>query len=238
MNTIFNLSLKSAAREPFLLFWSILLPIGGMLILGSLVGNIDYSIRITTGMMAMGILFYSFTTTVFSLLSQRRRGVYQLLKVTPMPLSRYVISVSGAWTLVSMICAMLVLFVGTAFFHLDLSILNVIKMGKICMLGAIGYIFLSFFVSGLCKTDAQTSIVSNLITMPLLLGSDAFYSLDATPAWVKTIVLVNPYQWLLNGLRSGLLGNNRDWLISVMVLSAFLGISLFLAVKSLKVVEN
>ncbi|WP_373484057.1 ABC transporter permease [Acetobacterium sp.] len=234
MNTIFSLSLKAAAREPFLLFWSILMPMGGTLILGSLIGNPDYSIKITTGMMAMGILFYAFTTTVFSLLSQRRRGVYQLLKVTPLSLSRYIISVSGAWTLVSLICAMLVLSVGSIFFHLDLTIASVARIGIICVLGAMGYVFLSFFISGLCKTEAQTSIATNLITMPLLLGSEAFYSLDAAPSWVKTIVFVNPFQWLLNGLRSGISGNIHNWSISLVALVVFLGATLVLAIGSFK----
>lgn len=238
MNTIFSLSLKAAAREPFLLFWSILIPIGGTLILGFLVGNPDYAIQITTGMMAMGILFYTFTTTVFSLLGQRRRGVYQLLKVTPMPLSRYIIGVSGAWTLVSLICAMLVLTVGVIFFHLDLALASVAKMGIVCVLGATGYVFFSFFVSGLCKTEAQTSIATNLIAMPLLLGSDAFYSLEAAPAWVKTVILLNPFQWLLNGLRSGFSGNNRDWAVSLVALLIFLGITLVLAVVSFKSSEH
>lgn len=234
MNTIFSLSLKSAAREPFLLFWSILVPIGGTLVLGFLVGTSDYAINITTGMMAMGILFYAFTTTVFSLLGQRRRGVYQLLKVTPMPLSRYIISVSGAWTLVSLICAMLVLMVGGVFFHLDLALASVLKMGTVCVLGAMGYVFFSFFVSGLFQTEAQTSIATNLIAMPLLLGSDAFYSLEAAPDWIKTVILLNPFQWLLNGLRSGFNSNNRDWAISAITLLIFLGIALFLAVRSFK----
>lgn len=234
MNTIFSLSLKSAAREPFLLFWSILVPIGGTLVLGFLVGTSDYAINITTGMMATGILFYAFTTTVFSLLGQRRRGVYQLLKVTPMPLSRYIISVSGAWTLVSLICAMLVLMVGGIFFHLDLALASVLKMGTVCVLGAMGYVFFSFFVSGLFQTEAQTSIATNLIAMPLLLGSDAFYSLEAAPDWIKTVILLNPFQWLLNGLRSGFNSNNRDWAISAITLLIFLGIALFLAVRSFK----
>lgn len=234
MNTIFNLSLKSAAREPFLLFWSILIPMAGTLILGFLVGNPDYAISITTGMMAMGILFYAFTTTVFSLLGQRRRGVYQLLKVTPMPLSRYIISVSGAWTLVSLICAMLVLMVGRVFFHLDLSVISIVKMGTVSVLGAMGYVFFSFFISGLCHTEAQTSIVTNLIAMPLLLGSDAFYSLTSAPAWIKMMIMLNPFQWLLNGLRSGFSGHNQDWVISLVALLIFLGITLFLAVGSFK----
>ncbi len=234
MNTIFSLSLKSAAREPFLLFWSILMPVGGTLILGFLVGNSDYTISITTGMMAMGILFYAFTTTVFSLLGQRRRGVYQLLKVTPMPLSRYIISVSGAWTLVSLICALLVLMVGVVFFQLELSIASVIKIAMVCVVGAMGYVFLSFFVSGLCQTEAQTSIATNLIAMPLLLGSDAFYSLTSAPAWIKMLIMLNPFQWLLNGLRSGFSGHNQDWAISLVALLTFLGITLFLAVGSFK----
>lgn len=234
MNTIFNLSLKSAAREPFLLFWSILMPMAGTLILGFLVGNPDYAISITTGMMAMGILFYAFTTTVFSLLGQRRRGVYQLLKVTPMPLSRYIISVSGAWTLVSLICAMLVLMVSGVFFHLDLSVISIVKMGTVSVLGAMGYVFFSFFISGLCHTEAQTSIATNLIAMPLLLGSDAFYSLTSAPAWIKMMIMLNPFQWLLNGLRSGFSGHNQDWVISLVALLIFLGITLFLAVGSFK----
>lgn len=234
MNTIFSLSLKSAAREPFLLFWSILIPMGGTLILGSLIDTPDYSIKITTGMMAMGILFYAFTTTVFSLHGQRRRGVYQLLKVTPLPLSRYIISVSSAWTLVSLICAMLVLSVGSVFIHLDLTIASVLRMGIVCVLGATGYVFLSFFVSGLCKTEAQTSIATNLITMPLLLGSETFYSLDAAPAWIKTIIFVNPFQWLLNGLRSGFSGNIQNWSISLVALIVFLGVTLVLAIGSFK----
>lgn len=234
MNTIFNLSLKSAAREPFLLFWSILMPMAGTLILGFLVGNPVYAISITTGMMAMGILFYAFTTTVFSLLGQRRRGVYQLLKVTPMPLSRYIISVSGAWTLVSLICAMLVLMVGGVFFHLDLSVISIVKMGTVSVLGAMGYVFFSFFISGLCHTEAQTSIATNLIAMPLLLGSDAFYSLTSAPAWIKMMIMLNPFQWLLNGLRSGFSGHNQDWVISLVALLIFLGITLFLAVGFFK----
>lgn len=234
MNTIFNLSLKAAAREPFLLFWSILMPIGGTLILGYLVGKPDYFIKITTGMMAMGILFYAFTTTVFSLLGQRRRGVYQLLKVTPLPLPRYIMSVSGAWTLVSLICALLVLTVGAVCFDIALTIASLVMIAIVCILAAMGYVFLSFFVSGLCKTEAQASIATNLITMPLLLGSEAFYALDAAPGWVKMIVLMNPFQWLLNGLRSGISGNSQDWAVSVAVLVIFLGAALFLAVASLK----
>ncbi|KNZ41300.1 ABC transporter permease [Acetobacterium bakii] len=232
MNTVFNLSLRSAAREPFLLFWSIIMPIAGTIGLGMLIHQPGYALQITTGMMATGILFYAFTTTVFSVLAQRKRGVYKLLRVTPMPLWRYILSVSGAWILVSLLCAGLVLAVGSIVFDFRLSILSVLMMGMVCVLGAGGYVFLSFFISGLCKSEAQASIATNLITLPFLLCSSAFYSLESAPQWVQLISAFNPFQWFVNGLRTGFLMDVTGWLASIGVLLLILLITLFLAVKS------
>lgn len=233
MNTVFGLSLKAAAREPFLLFWSIIMPIGGTIGLGLLVNRPVYSIQITTGMMAMGILFYAFTTTVFSVLAQRKRGVYKLLRVTPMPLWRYILSVSSAWIMISLLCGMLVLSVGAIVFGFSLSPLAVIMIGIVCILGASGYVFFSFFISGLCKSESQASITTNLITLPFLLCSSAFYSLDGAPQWVQILSYFNPFQWFVSGLRSGWSLAASGWLTSVGVLLVLLIVSLFLAVKSL-----
>lgn len=90
MDTIFKLTLKSAGRDPFLFFWSILLPLGGSIGLGMLIKTPEYAQHILTGMMAVSILFYSFMTTAYSILTQRRRGVYNLLRITPMPLWKYI----------------------------------------------------------------------------------------------------------------------------------------------------
>jgi len=100
-----------------------------------------------TGMMATGILFYAFTTTVFAILGQRRRGVYSLLRVTPMPLRQYICGVSGAWTLVSLLCALLVLAAGTLVFHLDVSALSILMLLPVGLLAALGYVLLSFFAA-------------------------------------------------------------------------------------------
>ena len=234
MNTIFSLSMKAATREPFLLFWSILLPIAGTVGLGLLIRQPDYAMQITTGMMAMGILFYAFTTTVFSVLSQRKRGVYKLLRVTPMSLWRYLFSVSSAWVIISLLCAMLVLGVGSVVFGFALSIASTAMMGIVAVLGACGYVFFSFFISALCKTEAQASITANLITMPLLLCSDAFYSLEGAPSWVQILNYLNPFQWFVNGLRSGFLYDQKGWGISVVVLLILIAMTLFLAVRSFR----
>lgn len=93
--------------------------------IGDFIKSPDYPEHILTGMMAVSVLFYALTTTSFTILTQRRRGVYNLLRVTPMPLWKYVCSISGAWTIISFLCAALVLPSGILVLKLSVSIRTV-----------------------------------------------------------------------------------------------------------------
>lgn len=204
MKTIFSLTFKSASRDPFLLLWSIILPIGGALGLGVLIKSPEYPERILTGMMAVSILFYSFMTTSYTILTQRQRGVYNLLRVTPMPLWQYICSISGAWTLISSLCATLVLLSGVFVLKLNISVQSLLVLIPVIIISTLGYVFFSFFIASLSRTENNISILTNIITMPLLLSSSAFYSLNNAPEWLQTINRLNPFQWFINGLRSAL----------------------------------
>lgn len=234
MKTIFGLTLKAAARDPFLLFWSILLPIGGTIGLGLTIQQADYPLRIMTGMMAAGVLFYALSTTAFAILGQRRRGVYSLLRTTPMPLWQYICGVSGAWTVVSLVCSLLLLAVGVMVLGIDISPVSAAMLLPTVWLGALGYVFLSFVLSALCKTEAHASIVTNLAAMPLLFGSSAFYTLDRAPEWLQAAARVNPFQWFTEGLRSAMTIQVTDWLLSMGVLLGLLLLALLLAVRTFR----
>ena len=86
MKSIISITMKSALRDPFLILWSVVLPIGGSIILGYLIDIQGYPVYIMTGMTATGIFFYSLITTSYAIMAHRRRGVYKLLRVTPMKL--------------------------------------------------------------------------------------------------------------------------------------------------------
>lgn len=234
MKTIFGLTFKSAVHDPFLLFWSIFLPVGGAVALGVLIRQKGYPLQIMTGMMATGILFYAFTTTAFTILGQRRRGVYSLLRITPMSLWQYICGVSGAWTLVSVLCALLVLVVGIIVFQLDVSAASILMLIPVMLLAALGYVFLSFVVSAFCRTQAQASMVTNIVTMPLIFCSDAYYALDRAPAWLQTIARFNPFQLFIDGLRSSLFLHVGEWLISIGLLLIIFIFALLLAVRTFR----
>lgn len=155
-------------------------------------------------MMAVSILFYSFMTTSFAILTQRRRGVYSLLRVTPMPLWKYICSISGSWTLISFLCAMLILLSGVFVLKLNISVQSFLALIPVIITSTLGYVFFSFFIASLSRTEHNVSILTNIITMPLLFSSSAFYSLSNAPEFIQIINRFNPFQWFVNGLRSAL----------------------------------
>lgn len=237
MKTLFSLTFKSASRDPFLLLWSILLPIGGMVGLGMLIKSPEYPQSIVTGMMAVSILFYAFTTTSFAILAQRRRGVYHLLRVTPLPLWQYVCGLSGAWTLISFLCALLVLLSGVLVFKLNVSLPSFLAMIPIILVATLSYVFFSFVIASLSRTENNVSLLTNLVTMPLLLSSSAFYSLNNAPAFIQTINRWNPFQWLVNGLRSAFDLAWADYFANMGLTSLVAMAALLLALKTFRYAE-
>lgn len=234
MKKIFGFTVKSALRDPYLLFWSILLPVGGCVALGMFIKIPQYSSRILTGMMAVSVLFFALVTVAFYSLGQRRRGVYNLLKVTPTPLWSYICAVSGAWMMVAVLCSLLVLAAGALVFGIGLSAVSVLMLLPILLAASISYVFLSFFVSSLSKNEGHVNMISNLFTLPMMFCSDAFYSLENAPGALRVISRINPFQWFINGLRASFAADSIGWLINLALLLALLAVALLLAVRTFR----
>lgn len=238
MKTICTLTLKSALRDPYLLFWSLFFPIAGTIGLGSFIGAEGYPSRIMTGMMCASVVFYAYMTTVFSNLAQRRRGVFNLLHVTPLPLGKYVVSVSSAWTALSLLCSSAVLLAGMLVFQLRISVKSLPLLALAICAAAAGYIFFSFFISSLCKNEGVASLLSNVIVLPLLFCSDAFYSLGAAPGVMRALSRVNPFQFFLNAVRASLQLDAGPYLLALFQLALLILLTLPLAVRTFRYAER
>ncbi|BAK97940.1 putative ABC transporter permease protein [Oscillibacter valericigenes Sjm18-20] len=234
MKTIFSLTFKSACRDPFLLLWSLIFPIGGAIGLGVFIKSPDYPEHILTGMMAVSILFYALTTTSFAILTQRRRGVYNLLRVTPLPLWKYVCSLSGAWTSISFLCAVLVMLSGIFALKLSVSISAFFALVPVLTIAPLGYVLFSFFIASLSRTENDASILTNLITLPLVFCSGAFYSLKSAPQFLRIINGFNPFQWFINALRSAFDLSWDSYFINTGLVSLAALVAFLLALKTFR----
>lgn len=238
MKMIFKLTIKKAIRDPFLIFWSIFFPIVTIIALGILFNTESYTIHILTAMTCVSVLAYSFMTTSFNVLSQRRRGVYNLLKVTPLPLYKYIISSSCAWVMISIISSLFVFISCALFFKLEFSFVSILLFLPIIIAASLVYIFISFFVSSLVKNNETASILYNIILMGSMFLSDGYYSLYNAPSVVKFLSRLNIFQYFLNAVRGAYYFDFQSYFIGLAVLLSCLIIALILAVNTFRYVDK
>lgn len=232
MKTVFLLNLKSATKDIFLLFWSIALPIIGLILSRIFLPN--YSENLIPGIVATSVFFYSFMSTAYVSLSQRRRGVYNLLHATPMPLFKYILGVSGSGSLISLGLAYIILFFGIALINVSFSLTGIFLFIPVILMGSLAFIFLSFTLSSIVKTEGHLSMTTNIIMLPMLLCSSAFYSMENAPTFIQYISFINPFEWFVSGIRDSLMINISSWFQDLAALLIFFILFLLLSLRTFK----
>ena len=232
MKTIFCLTIRSAIRDFYLLIWSLFIPVGSIIFAKFFIKDQGHIKHISGGLVAASVIFYAFSTTAYILMAQRKRGVYSLLKVTSMKLWECVCSLSSAWVLISVSFGLFIFFLCTVVFNIRISFIGCIALFPVLITGSAGYICFAFFISYIAKNEAHMSMITNLIIFPLLLCSDAFYSLEKAALVFRIIKHINPVQWFLNGIHAALNLDIQAYLINMGLLLFFLFGILGLSLKT------
>jgi len=232
MKAVFVLNLKSSLKDMYLLFWSILMPFAAIIALRLFVPN--YAENYVEGIIAVSVFFYSFMTTAFIALSQRKRGVYNLLHATPMPLWKYIISISSSWAIVAIILSYIVLLFSIVINRLDVSFNIFLYMTPIILIASLSFVFFSFFLSSLVKNEGHLSMTANVLMIPMLLCSNAFFTMEKSPNFIQYISLINPFEWFLNGIKAAFINNFSTWGESLLLLIGCLALTLIISLKTFK----
>jgi ABC-2 type transport system permease protein len=172
----------------------------------------DYFSFMAVGMIAFTALF----TTMFSGMSvvwDRRLGF--LNKALSTPVSRAVIIFSKVLsaTLRSIFQAGIIIVIAVGFglrFGANFTLLNILGVFAIMFLVCVGLssIFIAITIR---STRIETPMaVVNLINLPLMFASNAFFPTKFMPDWLQTIAKVNPLTYTTDAVRQ-LLVFSTDW---------------------------
>jgi ABC-2 type transport system permease protein len=163
----------------------------------------DYFSYMSVGMIAFVALF----TTMFSGMSvvwDRRLGFMN--KVLSTPVSRAVIIFSKVLsaTLRSMFQAGVIIVVAVAFglqFGEGFTPLNILGVFAIMFLVCIGLSSL-FIAITIRSTRMETPMaVANLINLPLMFASNAFFPINLMPDWLRAVAQFNPLTYTTDAVR-------------------------------------
>ena len=181
-------------------------------VLESTLGTSDYFSFMAVGMIAFTALF----TTMFSGMSvvwDRRLGF--LNKVLSTPVSRAVIIFSKVLsaTLRSMFQAGIIIVVAVAFglqFGANFNPLYILGVFAIMFLICVG-LSSAFIAITIRSTRIETPMaIVNLINLPLMFASNAFFPTKFMPDWLQTVAKFNPLTYTTDAVRQ-LLIFNTNW---------------------------
>lgn len=232
MSNIIRISLNKNIKDVYLLFWSVFLPLA--VLVGLFYFNVDVSTNLLFGLLSMSIFFYCCTTNSFSIYAQRKRGVFDLLTITPFSLWKYLSSITFSQTIIACVVSTALLLVVNGLFDLNMSALSVILFIPLFFVGSAIFTLLGFSLSSLPKNEGQLSITTNLVMIPLILCSSIFLNITEAPKLVQWISWVNPFEWLQRGYRAALETNITILALSILILLWFLAVLLVISKRSFK----
>lgn len=236
MITVFTTMLRGMMRDMHTLFWTIAFPIVLLIGLGLYLQQPAYPEKLLSGVLTMNVLFGSTMVTAFNVMSHRNRGVYKLLRATPFRISAFVAAMTGARTALSLIVSAAIIATGKLMLGISLRPLNLVLMLIVLLVGTVCFTALGFVAANLSKDESNVNMISNLISFPLLFTSEAFYSLQQAPEWVKIFGSLQPFHYLVKAMNLALAqaGSLADFGFSLLTLAGFTVICLGAAVLTFR----
>jgi ABC-2 type transport system permease protein len=234
MLDIFKVLFISSLRDKMTIFWSVLLPVILLIILGVINENPAYREQLLAAVVAMGILFNGLWGISFDVILNRNNGIFKVLRITPLKTFQFIFLSAFSKVIVSIMISYITLLVGILFFKIEFSVLGMVVLLPIFTIGVLGFMFLGFFVGNIAKKETQVSMIANIIGMPLLFLSNSFYHISENQKIVSFLLKINPFEYFINTVQETVGGDFQSLFQTTGILTALVIVSFTLAVLTFK----
>lgn len=164
----------------------------------------DYILFILPGLVVLGAVSNAFENSSFSIFHGRWNEYIQTVLTSPMSNRDMVIAYVSASALRGVITSLLIIGVGLIFTAVPFA--NPIYLAAFILVittlfGGLGVI------GGLWANDFDyLTVLNQFILRPLVFFGAVFYSLEVLPPLWRTVSLLNPMVYMVNGVRYGMIG--------------------------------
>lgn len=206
-------------------------PLQQAVVTGKEIRYIDWLIP---GVLGMNMMFSALFGIGFVIVRYRKNGVLKRLKGTPLSATEFLLA-----QIVSRL--LLIIVVSTLVFIVCDLILDFAMFGSylllfaVLILGALSLISMGLLVAARLKSDEVASGVANAISMPMMLLSGVWFSLEGAPEWIIAIAKLLPLTHVVEAARAIMLdgaglaeiGLQLITLAIMTLLFLFIGVKLF-----------
>ncbi|HEX2505233.1 MAG TPA: ABC transporter permease [Gaiellaceae bacterium] len=221
-------------------FFTFLLPIILLLLLGSAYGDeeiegVSASTYLVAGLLGYGIVATAFAGLAITIVVRRESGVLKRVRGTPLPASTYLAAVITSTLLVIALETVAQLLVGRYALDADWPE-SPLSLAAAVLLGTAAFAALGLAVTGVVRNAEGSSAIVNAIYLPMVFVSGAFFSRETMPAFLQAIAEVLPLTYLLDLIRDVFVNGEglESALASVAVIAVWGVIGFLLALRMFK----
>jgi ABC-2 type transport system permease protein len=144
------------------------------------------------GMAVFATVMTCFTGLAISVLFDRDQGRLKRIRGTPTPVSAYLCARLLFAILLGLLTSLLCVGESVAFFHVSLTLAELLAFVVTVAVGSASLAALSLaVVSGVSNAQAGPAVL-NAVTFPVLFLSSVFYPIDGLPAWLNILAGLLP----------------------------------------------
>jgi ABC-2 type transport system permease protein len=186
----------------------------------------------------MSCLNNSFQNSSSSIISSKFSGDLEDLKVTPFSPIQIIMAMALASMMRGLLVGFITFGVGEcAYFWIygePMAVMHPFILSAFLIFGSLAFANFGITVAFWARTFDQMSAITGFVLMPLIYLGGVFFSVDNLPPLWKSVSLVNPLLYMINGVRFGILGKAdvEPSAAFVVTLVAF-ALTLTLALRSL-----
>lgn len=163
-------------------------------------GKVGYLLFMYPGIIGMSVLFTSIFSGV-SIIWDREFGFLKEVLVAPVP--RWAVAVGKILGGATIAMAQSIILIALApFIGVGLSIITVLELLLICFLISVAITGVGVFIAAGMRSMQGFQMLMNFLVMPLYFLSGAMFPVSSAPAWMRTLMNIDPLTYGVDALRN------------------------------------
>jgi len=134
------------------------------------------------------------------LVADRQKLILKRLQATPLRRWQLVGSNVLMRLLIAVIQTVIIVGVGTAFYHVQIAG-SWLLIGMLILLGSLAFIALGYVIASFAATEEAANGMTSAVQFPLMFLSGTFFPIDSMPDAIRAVARVLPLTYLGDGLR-------------------------------------
>ena len=195
----------------------------------------DYFHQVLIGLVGLGMMTNSIIFIAVKISLYRSQSILKRLLTTPLPVRSYFASEVAAHMLLALVQAGIVIGVGVLVFDASYPG-NLLWVFLIAAFANTIFLNIGFIISGWANSPRAASGMGNVVAIPMVFFSGAFFPTSDLPAFLPELVQVLPLTPMLDAMRGVAIDGLQPWEVwrELAMLAGWLAASSLAAVKLFK----